>query len=67
MKWTGSGHQPGIKAVPLWLAAGDALCDPKNELRRMTLNHLPEARSKLVEDVDARVAPDCRTEIVERP
>ena len=45
---------------------GYALSDFRRERRRVALYHLPDARLKLVEEVDARVVANRRTEIVER-
>src|ERR1700676_2291729 len=53
--------------VPRELVVGDALFDPGHELRGVGLHHLPDARAKLVEDVDSRVAANCRPKIVECP
>jgi len=35
---------------------GDAVFDPRHELRREALHHLQDARPKLVQNVDPRVA-----------
>jgi len=51
--------------VPRELVVGDALFDPGHELRGVGLHHLPDARPKFVEDVDPRVAANCRSKIVE--
>ena len=48
------------------LVVGDALYDPRLELRRLALYHLPDARPKLAEEVDPRAAANRRTKIVER-
>src|ERR1700674_1042320 len=48
------------------LVVGDVLFDPGHELRGVGLHHLPDARPKLVEDVDSRVAANRRPKIVER-
>jgi hypothetical protein len=51
---------------PRRLVVGDALSDPRRELRCVALHHLPDARPKLVEEVHPRVAANRRTKIVER-
>src|ERR1017187_1042054 len=48
------------------LVVGDTLFDPRHERRGEALHHLPDARLKLVEDIDPRVAANRRTKIVER-
>jgi len=40
---------------------GNSFLDPGNELRLVTLEHLPDAWPKLVEDVYSRVAANGRT------
>src|SRR5208337_5185581 len=47
------------------LVVDDALFDPRYELRREALHHLPEPRSELVKDVHPCVAANRRTKIVE--
>lgn len=51
---------------PQVLVVGDTVFDFQHELRRVALYHLPDARSKLVEEVDPRVVANRRTKIVER-
>jgi hypothetical protein len=63
-EWTSPGGDGG---GVFCRSEGDALCDPRHELRRVALHHLPDARSKLVEDVDPSVAADCRAKIVGCP
>ena len=48
------------------LIVGDALFDPRDELRRVPLHYFPDTGLKLVEDVDARVAANGRCESFER-
>jgi hypothetical protein len=38
-----------------------SLFDFKRELRRVALYHLPNARLKLVEEVEPRIVANCRT------
>ena len=47
------------------LVVGDALFDPRNELRRAALHHLPDVGPKLVEEVNARVAANRRAKSLE--
>jgi len=63
-----AGTLPGRAGdnFPRVLVVGDALFDFKHEPRRVALDHLPDARPKLVEDVHPRVAANRRTKIVER-
>src|SRR6266404_5395431 len=49
------------------LVVGDALFDPGHEPRCVGVHHLPDARPKLVEDVDSRVAANRRPKVVECP
>ena len=44
----------------------DAIFHPGNELRGAALHHLPDAGTKLVEEVDARVAANRRAKSFER-
>src|ERR1035437_4409968 len=60
---TSSGR--GGDDFPRVLVVGDALFDPRHELRCVALHHLPYASPKLVVDVDPRVAANRRTKIVE--
>ena len=48
------------------MLVGDALFDPGDEFRRVSLHYLPDARPKLVEEVDARVAANRRAKSFER-
>src|ERR1700693_4430643 len=48
------------------LVVGDALFDPRLELRRVALYHLPDARAKFADEVEPRAAANRRTKIVER-
>jgi hypothetical protein len=51
---------------PRDLVVGDALSDPRHELRRVALYHLPDTRPKLEEEFDPRVAANRRTKSFER-
>src|SRR6202521_5791376 len=62
-----SSRQDAGLNVPRELVAGDALFDPGHELRGVGLHHLPDARPKLMEDVDPRIAAHRRPKIVECP
>ena len=57
--------QPCRQLTPRVLVLSDVLFDSRCELRRMALHHLLDARLKLVEKIDPRVAANRRTEIVE--
>jgi hypothetical protein len=46
-------------------APGNAVFDPRHELRGEALHHLPDVRLKCVKDTDTRVAANRRTKIVE--
>ena len=45
---------------------GDALFDLGHDLRRVALDHLPDFRPELVEEVDPRITADRRAESLER-
>ena len=45
---------------------GDALFDLGHDLRRVALDHLPDFRPELVEEVDPRIAADRRAKSLER-
>jgi hypothetical protein len=47
------------------LVVGDALFDPRHELRRVALHHLPNAGPKLVQEVNAHVATNRRAKSFE--
>ena len=51
---------------PRGLAVADVLFDPGDELRRVALNHLPDAGPKLVQEVDAHVGAYRRAKSFER-
>ena len=43
--------------IPRDFVVGDVLCDPRHELRRAALHHLPDARAKLMEEIDPASLP----------
>src|SRR5260370_31669572 len=53
LSWSGVDAAQG-------LVVGDALFDPRHELRRVALHHLPDAGPKLVQEVNARLAANRR-------
>src|SRR6266550_6273218 len=50
-----------------WGLVGDGRSDSEYELRRVAFYHLQDARLKLVQEVESRVAANRRTKIVECP
>ncbi len=52
--------------IPRDLVLGDALFDFGHELRRAALDHLPDFRPELMEEVDPRIAANRRTKSLER-
>ena len=54
-----------LNDLPRGVVVGDARFDPRHELRCVALQHLPDARPKLVIDVHPRVAANRRTKIAE--